>query len=105
MSVVSASGINGSIQVYNDHVLIIKPGAGLRRIEVSAIKRVEYEPAVHNDTQGWIKVVTDVLQQPLKTIKAALVDGNTVAFSMDADESFSLIQIALYELLTKRPNR
>ena len=105
VSYVSASGITGSIQVHNDHALIIKPGAGLRRFEAGDIKRVEFEPAEDEERNGWMKLVTDELHEPVKTVNKAMVDGNTVVFTIQSNEDFLNVQSALYDLLTKRPNR
>ena len=105
VSYVSASGITGSIQVHHDHALIIKPGAGLRRFETGDIKRVEFEPAEGDEKNGWMKLVTDELHEPIKTVKKAMVDGNTIVFTAQSNDDFLKVQGALYDLLTRRPHR
>jgi hypothetical protein len=103
MSFVSATGINGSIQVHSDHVLIIKPGAGLVRIEIGNAKRVEYEPPDDDEKKGWIKVVTDETHLPITTLKNAHIDGKAIVFSRESEVDFSRVQTALYYAMTKRP--
>ena len=102
MSFVSATGINGSIQVHSDHVLIIKPGAGLLRIEIGKVKRVEYEPPEEDAKRGWIKLVTDETQLPITTLKAAQIDGKAIVFSSESEIDFSQVQTALYYAMTRQ---